>query len=310
MNKFVIVPDATCDLSKELQERFKIDRIVETEVACPDGKTVKVNDLWPIDQAKFYQDLKQGKQFKTASPSPELFKEVFLEYVKQGYDVLSVSISSGLSATFGYAKAAAKELNEQNLPGKVVCFDTLRYSTAELLLLVYASKYRDEGLDVYKTAEKLEELKLHLHQAGPMDDLMYLAKAKRLSKGKAVMGTIVGVNPIGEIGEDGKTSVICKVKGSKKALEVCCEYMKRTIENPEDQIVIIANSNRKEKAELYANMIKEKINPREIIITDVGFACAPNLGPGLCASYYLGKKLSKDLVEETAIFADITNKKA
>ena len=156
--------------------------------------------------------------------------------------------------------------------------------------------------------EELEHIKHCIHQAGPMDDLMFLARAGRISNGKAFMGTIVGVNPIGEVDRQGLTKVLCKVKGGKKALEVSLKYIKKTITDPSNQIVIIANSNRKEKANQFEEMIKNEINPKEILSVDVGLFCAPNIGPGLCAAYYLGEEKSEDLSKETAIFNEILGK--
>ena len=186
--------------------------------------------------------------------------------------------------------------------------DSRRYSAAELLLVIYASKFQQEGYDIEETFNKLEEIKNCLHQAGPMDDLMFLASRKRITNTKAFMGQLIGVNPIGEVDENGLTKVLCKVKGSKKALATSLEYMKRTIVNPEDQIVIIAHSDREEKAKLYKEMIQKELKVKEIILTEVGMSCAPNIGPGLCASYYVGTPISKDLVEEQAIFDSLLKK--
>ena len=122
------------------------------------------------------------------------------------------------------------------------------------------------------------------------------------------MGQLIGVNPIGEVDKDGLTKVLCKVKGSKKALATCLEYMKRTIVNPEEQIIIISHSDREEKAKLYKEMIEQELKVKEIILTEVGMSCAPNIGPGLCAAYYVGKPISDNLVEEQAIFDEITKR--
>ena len=308
MKKFVILADATCDLSPELKERFKIDEIIETTVTLPDESNIKVDTTWPIDQDKFYQDLKNKKKYVTGAPSPDRFKEAFKKYASTGVDVLLLTISSGLSATYNFAKEAADEVNSKGYEGKIYVVDSMRYSTAELLLLIFASNYREEGKSIEETIACLENDKHHLHQAGPMDDLMYLARAGRISAGKAFMGTLVGVNPIGEINRNGITQVLCKVKGSKKALQTAVDYAKETIVDPQNQIVIVANSNRKEKAKMLEQMIREQINPREIIVTDIGLACAPNVGPGLCACYYYGTELSEDLSKEKAIFDKITAK--
>ena len=306
MSSFVILVDAASNVNNELKERFDIQEVIKGGLTFPDGTSYDVTsdfDIISIDE--FYNQLKNKKaKFTTAAPSPEVFTSYFKKYLKDGKDVMIFTLSSALSSTYQYACVAANELNEK-YENKVVVIDSLAYSASELLLVIQASNLRKQGLSVFEVKEKIEEIKKHLHQAGPMDDLMFLARSGRISNGKAFMGTLVGVNPIGEVNNEGLTKVLCKVKGSKKALKVSLEYIKRTIINPEEQIILVANSNRKEKAEEFIEMIKNEINPKEIISVDVGLFCAPNIGPGLCAAYYLGKEKSIDLSIETAIFAEI-----
>ena len=309
MKKFVIIPDSTSDLTLELRNRFDIPEMVQGTVAFPDGRSFFSTGDWDEISSKEFYDLLKKKPISTGAPSPEQFMKVFEKYLKQGLDVLSISISSALSGTYSFAVAAANELNKKYPNNKVLCLDSKRYSTAELLLVIHASKLQEEGKNIDETFEELDKLKNCLHQAGPMDDLMFLASRKRISNGKAFMGTLVGVNPIGEVSRDGLTKVICKVKGSKKALLTCLEYIKRTIIDPENQIIVIAHSNREEKALLYKEMIEKEIKPKEIIFTEVGPSCAPNIGPGLCAAYYYGKELSENLDVEQQIFNEIIGKK-
>lgn len=309
MSKFVIIPDSTSDLNIELMERFNIPEMVSGTITFNDGRSMYVKGGWEdISPKEFYEELRKNK-ITTAAPSPEQFIKVFEKYLKQGYDVLSISISSALSSTYSFAVAAANQLNQKYSDRKVLCLDSKRYSTAELLLIIYANKLQNEGKNIDEAFAELEEIRNCLHQSGPMDDLMFLASRKRISNGKAFMGTLIGVNPIGEVSKEGLTSVLCKVKGSKNALKTCVEYMKRTIVNPENQIVVIAHSNREEKALLYKEMIEKEIKVKEIIFTEVGMSCAPNIGPGLCAAYYYGNPISDDLSEETKIFNDIIKNK-
>ena len=92
-------------------------------------------------------------------------------------------------------------------------------------------------------------------------------------------------------------------------MKVCIEYMKRTIIDASNQTIVIAHSNREEKANLYRKLIETEIQPKEIIMTEVGMACAPNIGPGLCAAYYYGTELTEDLQQEKTIFDIITKNK-
>lgn len=306
MSKFVIIPDSTSDVNANLRERFNVADIVKGPITV-NGETFNTTGDWVEYSSKeFWSMLKNKKNsINTGAPSPDMFIKVFEKYLKEGKDVLSITLSGALSATNNFANQAAKELMKKYPERKVVVIDSRRYSAAELLLVIYASKFQQEGLDIEETYQKLEEIKNCLHQAGPMDDLMFLASRKRITNTKAFMGQLVGVNPIGEVDKDGLTKVLCKIKGSKKALAVSLEYMKRTIVNPEEQIVIIAHSNREEKALLYKEMIEKEVKVKEIILTEVGMNCACNIGPGLCAVYYVGTPISNDLVQEQAIFDEI-----
>jgi len=312
--KFVIIPDSSCDLNKELQKRFDIADMVMYSITFPDGTDHLANSDWnEISQKEFYDTMKKPGIYQTGAPSPEKFEAVFTRYLKQGYDVLSFSMSSALTSSYQSASAAANYLRRKFPDRKIFCIDTLRYSTAELPLILKASELQQEGKDIEEVYNYLEEYKYHLHQAGPMDDLFFLAKFKRISNAQAIMGTIAGINPIGENDKTGKTTVLLRVKGWKTAIEASVRYIEKTIINPSEQIIIIANTNRKEKALYFKQLIEQRIKPKEVLLTDVGLSCAPNIGPGLCGAYYYGTKTSDDLSVEKEIYnkilEDLNNEK-
>ena len=91
------------------------------------------------------------------------------------------------------------------------------------------------------------------------------------------------------------TTVIGKAKGAKKAYSALLSYMEGTIENPHDQIIFIAQTNRLPQAEEYKKLIEERLHPKAVYIKDVYPSCGINVGPGLMAAYYVGKPISKDL---------------
>ena len=112
------------------------------------------------------------------------------------------------------------------------------------------------------------------------------------------MGTIVGIKPIGEFDYNGMTTVLGKAKGAKKAYAVLLSYIEATIEDAQEQIIFIAQSNRLAQAEHYKKMIEERIAPKEVRIIDVFPGSGINVGPGLMAAYYMGKPISQDLAAE------------
>ena len=97
------------------------------------------------------------------------------------------------------------------------------------------------------------------------------------------------------------TTVLGKAKGAKAAYAVLLKYIEATIENPEDQVIFIAQSCRYPQAEVYKKMIEDKFHPKAVYINDVYPFCGINVGPGLMAAYYVGKPISDDLSTERAL---------
>ncbi len=206
-----------------------------------------------------------------------------------------------MSAMYDHTCTAANELKSEYPDRTVRVIDSKRYSTALALPCIWASKLRAEGKSFAETCEWVERHLDRFHQAGWMDDLFFLARAGRLSKGTALMGTMIGVKPMADFNMDtGMFQVIGKARGAERAFRAVVAYIKATIENPSGQVVFVAHSLRKDYADRLADMIRREIRPKELLINSIGQSCGANIGPGLVASFYYGKPLSKNLTEEAA----------
>ena len=183
----------------------------------------------------------------------------------------------------------------------------MRFGPGFGLMAVHASILRAQGKTLAETTQWLEDNKNRFHQAGWLDDLSFVAKKGRITQPKAFFGTLAGVKPIGEFDYNGLTTVLGKVKGAKTAYSVLLGYMEATIENPEEQIIFIAQTNRLPQAMEYKKMIEEKFHPKAVFVNDVFPSCGINIGPGLMAAYYMGKPISRDLSEERALFDKLTS---
>lgn len=311
MSKFAIICDVTCDLNKELQEKYNI-RALDAHYKTPDGVEHTANCHWESQEEAiaFYHDLKKNPNGYTTAPiSPAEVKVVFEEYVANGVtEILCITISTGLSGTFNFFNAAKDEVVAAHPEMNIKVVDSLRYSTALGAIAIKASQLRDEGKSLEEVYAWVEENKNCYHQMGWLDDLSFLAKKGRLNNFKAFMGQLVGVKPLGEINHNGLTTVIGKAKGAKNAYAAILAYMEKTIVDPEHQIIYIAQTNRISFANEFKVMVEEKFHPAEIIMTDVHAMNGINIGPGLMAAYYFGKPTSEDLSEETAIMSAILGK--
>lgn len=307
MADFVIIPDATCDLPRELRERFEIPDYLPGVLYLPDGTESRSDLDWEnMSPKEFYGIMKQKDAFfKTASGSIGDAKAVIEKQYAKGLDVLMVTIAARMSITYDVCIKAGEELKEAYPDRRLVVFDSLRYSAGIAVQIAAAAYLRKQGKSLDETVAWLQENCDRVHQMGALDDLFFCKKIGRVSNMSAIMGTLVGVRPLADYNRDGANTVIGKVKGARKAENATVEYVRRTIEHPEEHIVFVAHSNREDEAIALKERVEKEIAPREVLIIPIGQACGPNIGPGLAAVYYYGKPISEGLAEESAIMADI-----
>ena len=311
MKHFTIMGDASCDMTEQLQAQYDVT-IVPSHIMLPDGRDIPSFFEWKeLDRARFYQELKaRPEAFSTSPPNVAEFAAAFEKVLSEGEDILLLTISSGISGTFGFASQAQKEVMAKYPDRTIRIVDTQRFSAAHGLLMQYASKKRAEGLSVDEVADYLEQIKNHIHQAGWLDDLSFVAKKGRMTHAKAFFGTLAGIKPIGEFDYNGLTTVIGKVKGQKAAYSLLLKYIARTIKDPADQDIVIAYTDRLAQAQMYAEMIEKEFHPRSISIREVFPMCGISIGPGLMAAYYYGTPISQGLTEERKIIEECLEQKA
>ncbi len=307
MDGFAIIPDTSCDLTKELRDRFGVEDYLHGIMYHPDGKEEIISLDWETMTPKEYYDSMKGRKalYTTATPPLGEVMETFEKYLSQGIDVLSISLSSGLSVSYSNCVQIANELKEKYPNRKIICIDSMRYSTSLALLVIEACLKRDEGKTIDEVADYINGIKNTIHQIGSMDDLFFLVKTGRVTNFKAFFGQMIGLNIMADFNHKGMSEVIGKIKGQRDAIDADIKYMSETIVEPENQIVFVAHTNREAAAKLLAEKIKETIKPKEVIIHTVGMACGATIGPGLCATFYRGKPVSENLTEEKALMASI-----
>ena len=293
MSDFVIIPDASSDLNRELRKRFHIPDYVKGTFYFPDGTEAEADLDWELMDPQTYYTSMSGRNalFKTASAQRKNILAVYENQLKAGKDILAITLSSALSGTNQVCRKVAAELLEKYPERKIIVVDSLRYSTALSLLVIRASQKQEEGATLEETAAYVEAIKHTIHQMGPMDDLFFLVKTGRISNFKALFGSLIGINPMADFNRHGLSQVLGKFKGKARAFDAVIEYMKETVENPEEQIMFVAHSNREQAAQLLAQRVQEVFHPKEVIINHIGLSCGASIGPGLCAVYYQGREI-------------------
>ena len=310
MEKFIILPDFTCDLSSEIRNFIGMSDYAKGHIHLADGHDIDGTLDWDgISREEFYKALSNKNSNISTSPlNAEEYYRFFGNYVKQGYSIISISLSSKISSTYNFASSAANRLSVEYPNTRIVCIDSLRMSGGIGLLTVYAHIMKNDGYTFDEIVEWIEHNKNSVHQMGPIDDLFFIARRGRITMGKAIMGSFAGVKPMGDCNSEGYTTVLTKVKGIAKALDITVRYVNETAVNIKEQYVLVVHSDREEYANVLKDKLEKELSPKAVLLSDVYCGCGANIGPGMVGVYYLGNPVSEDLVVEKEAMNRVVSK--
>ena len=291
MSKFVLSCCSTADMTEEFFTKrdvkyvcfhFEIDGV---EYSDDLGKSMAFDE--------FYKKMEQGAYTKTSQVNVEEYTTHFEEYLKEGYDILHVCLSSGISGTYNSAVIAKSEMEEKYPDRKIYVVDSLNASSGFGLIMDKLADLRDEGKNIDEIYEWLENNKMYCNAWVLTTDLTYLVRGGRVSKAAGVFGTALNICPIIEVNVEGKLLSRDKVRTKKKAIREMVNKMEALAENGTEYTgkCFLSQSACLEDAETMAALIKERFpSIGEVVINPIGTTIGSHTGPGTIALFYWGKE--------------------
>jgi DegV family protein with EDD domain len=251
-----------------------------TEYVCKDTET--------FDGDTYYRAIKSGAKVSTSQVTPAQYIKAFEPFLAKGEDILFISMSSGISGSFGSAQMAREELKEQFPERKVVLFDTLAASLGQAFFIHKAIECRDSGSSLDETEAALLALRPRVYQHVMLGDLMYLSKTGRVSAPTALLGTILGIRPILKGSPEGKLVMVGRAKGRKAAIKALVDKYAEVVDRNNNKYVGIAYTSSEEDANLIAEKLKEAAAPETLEIVRYEPVTGSHVGPDTVAVFYLG----------------------
>lgn len=307
MENYELVIEASCDLPRSVRQKFGVyDEVIRGVIYDHDVESLADPEFNENDTTEYFKYVKANVgKLATAFATYEEFIRVVEPILKAGKDAIIFTISGGISGTSNAFRNYKDILLDDYPDRKVFICDTLKFSAAAGLLAIAAALNKEKGMSVDENFKWCEENRLCLHEIGPMDDLSFLAKSHRIKAGKAFFGSLIGVQPVADFTVDGRSEPLGTIKGDKATNDISLKYLLKTASNLDDQVVVICHSARKERAEAFKEQLLKVAHPKDVLIISVGQICAPNIGPGLCAYFYFGHKLTENRELEKKVFEEI-----
>lgn len=287
MKEYIIFADSACDIKPEILKSWGVESAALTFRFENDAKEYS-NDDMPVDV--FYEKMKKGGIAKTAAINSESFSSKFDKVLADGYDILYLGFSSGLSTTFNSARIAAEELLKKYPDSKIVLVDSLAASAGFGLLLKLAVEKKNDGATIDEVADFCNNIKLNVCHWFTVDDLVYLKRGGRISPALAFVGNVLGIKPVLHVDNEGHLVSVSKVRGRKTAVNALFGKFEELCENKEGAKVFISHADCISDVEYLSGMFKNKYNIDVEIITDVGPVIGAHSGPGTLALFFIGKE--------------------
>ncbi len=272
MKKTALVIDSTVYLSKEEIEKYNL-KIVSLNIIDKE-ETFKEVD---VDREFVYSRLDNGHLLTTSQPPPGEFLNTYNELFSEGYEnILVVCLSDKISGTY---QSATMALNLLDDPSKVYVFNSkLAAFGNEMIALKVIEKIQND-LDFEEIIKEINELIASSNLIFTLESLVSLLRSGRLTKAKALIGTVLRVKPLIQM-IDGKLDLYKSARTHKKVIHEIIERMKKTTKSDRKIYARILGHNTDQSLLLKAELEKTFDNI-ELTYTE-------NLGPIFCL--HLGKK--------------------
>lgn len=229
MNDFILSCCSTADLTEEHFNSRNISYICfhyelnGKEYEDDLGKSV------PFDQ--FYLALQNGASAKTSQVNADEFEHYFESFLKEGKDILHVTLSSGISGVINSAMIAKETLEERYPERKIYIVDSLGASSGYGLFMNRLADLRDNGYTLEQLYDWAMQHRLNLHHWFFSTDLTFYIKGGRISKTAGTIGGLLGICPLLNMNDEGKLIPRQKIRTKKKVIRAIVDKMEEFADN-------------------------------------------------------------------------------
>ena len=270
-----IIADSTCDLSKELLERYDISvlplHIVLGNKEYKDGLEISPDEIYQWSN-------KNNAAPKTSAASISDAMEIFNTYMKTYDEIICFSISGQMSTTVNVLRMAAEELEAED---KIHIIDSENLSTGGGLLVIEAAIMAADGKDGNEIVNAIEQLKPQVRASFIVDTLTFLHRGGRCSGVAALAGGALKLHPKIVV-ENGAMKPDKKYRGKmSSAILTYAKELEPQLRNAKTERVFITHSGCEEETIQGVHKYLEELDLfDEILITRAGGVISSHCGPG------------------------------
>lgn len=278
MSKVAVVTDSTAYLPKDLVEKYAMTVVPLTVIW---GEETYRDDI-DITPTQFYTRLETADVMPTTSQATiQDFKDAYERLHSEGYEILSVLISSKLSGTISSAEQAYKMVPDATIE----IFDSETTAMALGFQALAAARAAAEGADLAACKAVAADVRNRSGVIFAVDTLEFLHRGGRIGGAARFLGTALKLKPLLEV-TNGVIEPVDKVRTKRKAHERLIEVIGERVAGKKNIRLATIHANSSEDANRVLDDASAQMSAVEAIRSEVSPVIGTHVGPGTVGLAY------------------------
>ena len=245
-----------------------------------------------MSSEELFRRMSAGAETKTSQVGVAGYLAYFESMLRDGKDILHVTLSTGLSGTYNSACIARNILAESYPQRKIYIVDSLGASSGYGLMMETLADMRDAGKTLDELYQWIEANKLRMHHWFFSTDLSFYVRGGRISKAAGMVGTMLNICPLLNMDQTGHLTPREKVRGKRNVIKRIVEKMAEHAENGTAYSgkCFLCQSLCMEDAKAVAALVEEQFPNLNgpVRIFPIGTTIGSHTGPGTIALFFWG----------------------
>lgn len=273
-----IVVDSSATLPLELVEEYELN-VIPLWVNWA-GETLK--DGVDITPETFFQRLATAEELpSTSQPSAGEFHDLFTKLAETHESILAVLISDHLSGTIASAVAAKQMMPD--FPIEIV--DTRSCAMGLGYMALEAARAVRQGMSHVEAGEVARALVPQMQVIFVVDTLEFLHRGGRIGGARWLVGSMLSMKPLLKL-EDGQIEALASVRTKRKAVARALEIAEEHTAGRGPLHMSVMHAGAADEAQQMHDWVEERLNPKELLMAEVGAVIGVHTGPGLVGMAY------------------------
>lgn len=288
MDKYIICADVSTDIDINVYKSSEL-AFVPMDYSMGEEMRTCTGPETRETLKKFYDGQRNGDLTKTSQITPYMYQEIFSKYMEQGYSVLYLCLSSGLSSTYQSSLMAKDALKEEYPDLDLYSVDSLAATGGMGVLAERAIRNLRNGMSIEDNSEDLKTAASRIKHWFMVKDLQYLKRGGRISSATAIIGSALNIIPILEINKEGKLDTIDKKRGIKMACSSLVSHFKESYDEDSGDVIYVIDADTAETGDMLESEIKALYPNAVVRRSGLSPIIGAHTGPNMAAICHIAK---------------------